>query len=68
MQAVAPARAVAGEPHVIDALLLDLVARGGAVEVGADLVDAGDGAAQQAEACEEGGDRDRVRHRIQGIR
>jgi hypothetical protein len=59
---VVPARAVATEPHVVDALLANLVARGGAVEVRAELVDAGHGAAQQAEAREEGGDGDRVRH------
>jgi hypothetical protein len=60
-----PARAVAIEPHVVDALLADLVARGRAVEVRAELVDARDGAAEQGESCEEGGDRDRVRHRIE---
>jgi hypothetical protein len=62
---VVPAWAVRIEPHVVDALLLGLVARGGAVEVGAELVDAGDRPAEQAEAREEGGDRDRVRHRVE---
>jgi hypothetical protein len=54
-----PGRPVVAEAHEVDAL----AGRGGPAELAAELVDPRDGAAEQAEAGDQGGERDRVRHR-----